>query len=430
MSAITFPDGFLWGSATSAHQIEGENTQNDWWAWEQAGRVRTASGLACDHYRRFRDDVELISRLGHTAYRFSVEWSRIEPAQGQFDAQALAHDRELVDALRQRGITPIVTLHHFTNPLWLARAGGWTNPSVIEWFSRYTEQVADALGDRVRYWLTINEPMVYIYMHHLTGEGPPGASDPQQAMRVLEHLIRAHAASYRILHQRVRPADGPVQVSVASYLPVFVPCRPWWPLDRVATLITDRMFNAAFLDAVTQGRWALPGAAKRRISEAKGTLDFLGVNYYRRHVIRFRPFGGVWAAESCDVAHHRRHEKESTSWMHWGVHPESFFVTLTRWAGLGLPILVTENGTPMADDARRWSYIYRHLQQLARALEAGAQIFGYCYWSLMDNYEWSHGFRPRFGLVEVDYRTQERRPRASALKFAEVCRTNRLVIER
>lgn len=426
MKDIRFPDGFLWGSATSAHQVEGNTVRNDWWAWEQAGKVKEPSGLACDHYRRFPDDFDLAAQLGHTVHRFSIEWSRIEPAQGHFDEEALEHYRTVVQALRARGLEPVVTLHHFTNPQWLAEAGGWTTPDVVEWFARYTERVAKALGGMVRYWVTINEPMVYVYMHYLTGEGPPGARDLKQALRVTEHLIRAHAVSYRILHGQASGTGAPVQVSVAKHLPVFVPCRRWWPLDRMATSLSDRFFNTAFLDGVTEGRWRVPGLPTLRIPEAQGTLDMLGVNFYRRHFIRCRPLAGEWLGSSCELGHHVGEMKERTTWMGWEVHPESFFHTLKRWARLGLPMFVTENGTCMADDAQRWSVIARHLEAMGRACEQGVPLIGYCYWSLLDNFEWAHGYAPRFGLVEVDYATQERRVRQSAWRFAEVCRTNRL----
>jgi beta-glucosidase len=305
----------------------------------------------------------------------------------------------------------------------VADAGGWTNRNVVDWFARYTERVVKALGVDVRYWITINEPMVYVHMHYVEGVGPPGAHDMKQALRVTEHLIRAHATSYQVLH-----AAAAVQVSVAKYLPVFVPCRRWYPPDRWVASLTDRLFNSGFLEALTAGRWRVPGVRETAIREARGTLDFLGVNFYRRHFIRWGPAPRRWLGSSCDLGHHAQEVTEVTP-MGWDVHPDSFFQTLTRGARLGLPILVTENGTCLSDDARRWQYILRHLQAMARAAQAGAKVVGYLYWSLLDNFEWAHGFGPRFGLVEVDYATQARRIRDSARRYAEVCRTNRLSLE-
>ncbi|MBI4004484.1 MAG: family 1 glycosylhydrolase [Candidatus Omnitrophica bacterium] len=421
-SEFAFPKDFLWGAGTSAHQVEGDNVHNDWWAWEQAGRVKEPSGLACDHYQRFESDFDLAASLGHNAHRFSIEWSRVEPSKGQWDEAALAHYVEVVRALRRRGLEPVVTLHHYTNPQWVAEAGGWANAKVVDWFARYTERIVKTLGDLVRWWITINEPMVYVHMHYVEGEGPPGARDMRQALRVTEHLIRAHAVSYRILHDA-----GPMQVSIAKYLPVFIPCRRWWPLDRWAASLTDRLFNEGFLEALTAGQWRVPGVRQTTIREARATLDFLGVNFYRRHFIRWGPAPRQWLGSSCDLGHHARDVTEITP-MGWDVHPDSFFHTLTRGARLGLPIFITENGTCLTDDERRWQYLLRHLEAMTRAMEAGVKVIGYLYWSLLDNFEWAKGFGPRFGLIEVDYATQQRRIRESARRYAQVCRRNTLSI--
>ena len=219
-----------------------------------------------------------------------------------------------------------------------------------------------------------------------------------------------------------------MQVSVAKALPVFVSCRRRWPLDWVASSLTDHFFNTAFLNGVTEGRWHVPGLSRWRIPEAERTLDFLGVNFYRREFIRCLPSRGQWFGRTCDLGHHAR-EVTETNWMGWDVHPESFFQALMRWKRLNLPMIVTENGVCVADDARRWSFIARHLEAMGRAITHGAPVIGYCYWSLLDNFEWAQGYGPRFGLVEVDYTTQERRIRDSARRYAEVCRTNRLGLE-
>jgi len=421
MSRLTVPRDFLWGAATSAHQVEGNNRASDWWAWERDGRVQSASGLACDHYRRYAADFDLAAELGHTAHRFSIEWSRIEPAKGQIDDAALLHYRDVVQALRARGLEPIVTLHHYTSPQWVTDAGGWANANVVDWFGRYVERVTKVLGKLVRYWVTINEPMVFVHMHFVEGEGPPGVKDLRKALRATEHLIRAHAISYQILHDN-SPANPPIQVSIAKYVPVFVPCRRWSLLDRGAAHLTDRIFNRAFLDAVTEGRWSVPGLGRWTIREARQTLDYLGVNFYRRHFMRFGYAPRQWLGRTCDLTHHAREVTEVTP-MGWDVHPASFYFTLKRWSQLGLPMLVTENGTCLADDARRWQFIASHLKALARAMREGVSIFGYLYWSLLDNFEWTHGFGPRFGLIEVDYDTQERRVRESARRYADVCRS-------
>lgn len=423
MPEITFPSDFLWGAATSAHQVEGDNRLCDWWAWEQAGRVKERSGLACDHYRRFREDFDLAVQLGHRAHRFSIEWARIEPEEGRFDEAVLAHYRDVLEALHQRHLEPIVTLHHFTSPQWLAAQRSWMNPKVIDYFARYTQRVVEALGDQVRYWITINEPMVYVHMHYIEGSGPPGPQPFKHALRVIEHMIRAHAESYRVIH--AGPGGAQARVSVAACYPLFVPCRRWWPLDYMSSLLTNRMFNAAFLETLTQGRWFVPGMGMWRIPQARQTLDYVGVNYYTRYFVRCGLTASTWMGQTCELTRHPHPVKEYSD-MGWDIYPAAFTTVLRRVGRLGLPIIVTENGTWVEDDARRWQFIAVHLAAMAEAMAHGAKVIGYQYWSLLDNFEWARGFGPRFGLVEVDYKTQARRIRQSGLRYAQVCRTNRL----
>ena len=236
-----------------------------------------------------------------------------------------------------------------------------------------------------------------------------------------------HAAAYHVLHQAAGGSgERGVQVSVAKYLPVFQPCRWWWPPHQLASALSERLFNRGFLEAVTEGRWAVPGIWPKRIPEARGTLDYLGVNFYRRHFIRNGWHPAQWLGAGCERTHHWGSRRDLTSWMGWEIYPEAFYQTLTRWKQLGLPFLITENGTSMVDDAKRWRFIVQHLQALHRAMEAGCRVLGYTYWSLIDNFEWAHGFAPRFGLIEVDYATQRRTVRESGRRYAEVCRTNRL----
>ena len=424
MGEFVFPQGFFWGAATSSHQVEGDNTNNDWWAWEQAGRVKEHSGIACDHYRRFREDFDLAAQLGHTAHRLSIEWSRVEPHEGVFDETALAHYRDVMQALRQRHLEPIVTLHHFTNPLWLAKAGGWTNPKVVEWFARYARRVAEVLGRDVRYWLTINEPQVYAIMHYLDGTGPPGERNAALMFRVWEHLIRGHAAAYHVIHEATKTAGWPTQVSLADHMQMFVPCRKWWLGDRIIARLTERTYNQRFLDAITEGIWRLPGRRPIKIPDARHTLDYLGMNYYNRHFMRLIPSDGWWGVR-CDPAHHR--EVTERNFLGWEVYPPGMLHVLRWTAPYRLPVLITENGICAQDDWQRERFIVNHLTFVARAIQEGVSMMGYLYWSLIDNFEWAQGYAPRFGLIEVDYPTQARRVRPSAKAFEQICRTNRLV---
>lgn len=422
MAECVFPQGFLWGCATSAHQVEGHNVHSDWWAWEQAGRVKERSGLACDQYCRFEQDFGLAASLGHNAHRFSIEWSRIEPEEGRWDDEALAHYVQVVRALTHRGLEPIVTLHHYTSPQWLTAKGGWMNPIVVSRFARYVERVADVLGREVRWWVTINEPMVFVRMHYVQGIGPPGVQDLRQALEAIRHICLAHAVAYPILHG----ANAEARVSIAHHVPAFTPCRWWHPADRLVARKTDALFNQALLDVLTEGRWRVPGVAAWQLPECRNTLDYLGLNYYGRQFIRHAPEPGRWPGTSCDLGHHPWRVRERTAFG-WDVHPASFEDALIRFSStLRLPILVTENGAWMADDADRWRYLRRHLEAMAKARQAGAEVIGYCCWSLLDNFEWADGFTPRFGIVEVNYATQERIVRDSGRRYAEVCKSGRL----
>lgn len=428
MPEFVFPQGFLWGAATSAHQVEGHNTSNDWWAWEQAGRAKEPSGAACDQYRRFREDFDLAKQLGHTAHRFSVEWSRIEPREGQFDDAALAHYREVVGALRERGLEPIVTLHHYTNPLWLAEQGGWLNPNAVDAFVRYTERIVEALGDQVRIWLTINEPMVYAVLHYLDGVGPPGERNLTLMFQVVEHLIRAHVAAYHAIHRIAHARGRPAQVSIVNHAQPFVPCRRWWIGDRLITALTTQVYNRRFLDALMDGRYRVPGRRTLRIPEGRDTLDFIGMNYYGRTFMRLASMGrGQWQGSRCSTWHHP--EVTERNALDWDVYPPAIYHIL-RWAvPYKRPIMITENGICTTDDQQRERFLVNHLRWVGQAIQDGMPVIGYLHWSLIDNFEWAQGFGPRFGLVEVDYQTQRRTIRPSALRYAEICRSNRLQLD-
>lgn len=424
-STVTFPSGFLWGAATSSHQVEGNNTLNDWWAWEQAGKTTEKSGLACDQYRRFRDDFDLAKELGQTAHRLSLEWSRIEPREGEFDGAAIAHYQDVIRALRERGLEPLVTLHHYTNPQWLARQGGWVNPTVVERFARYVRHAVEALGPDVRYWMTINEPLVYAAMHYIDGVGPPGEHHLGHAFTVMEHMLRAHVAAYDAIHAVARARGGQgVSVGLANHAQPFVPCRRWWWPDRFIARLTTEVYNHRYWDAMMDGVWKVPGKRPIRITDHPA-MDFIGLNYYGRIFMRLGiPTGRQWAGVRCSTRHHR--EVTERNALDWDVYPPGIAEVIGWGAKYRKPVLITENGLCTADDAQRERFILNHLRWVARAIQDGAQVMGYLYWSLVDNFEWAMGYGPRFGLIEVDYATQARRVRPSARRFADVCRTNQL----
>ena len=402
-----FPSRFLWGAATASHQVEGNNRHNDWWQFEEAGRLPHRSGEACRHYERYESDFDLARSLGHNAHRLSLEWSRIEPEPGAWDDAELEHYARVIAALRARGIEPIVTLHHFTCPAWFARGGGWTRPDSVELFSRYAARVAQRLAGEVRFWLTVNEPTVYVKHAYVTGDWPPCRPGSWgSAARALFHLSRAHVAAYRVLHS-VRPD---AMVGLAHSAPFVTACnRASW-LDRSAARLRD---------------FALNGLVFRLLGvRPAAVLDFIGINYYARQIVRSH-FGGVRTmlfGTECQEDHHDA--PRSFTPMGWEIYAPGLRQVLQRFQRYGVPLMVTENGIATTDETRREAYLRSHLQALGEAVEDGIPVLGYLYWTLMDNYEWTEGREARFGLVAVDFDTQERTVRPTARVLQNACRDN------
>ncbi len=420
MPAATFhfPADFKWGVATAAHQVEGENIHNDWWAWEQTdGHIRKGhmSGLACDWWENAEADFDRAAEMGLNALRLSVEWSRVEPRPGVFDDSALERYSQMLQGLRERNIEPMVTLHHFTNPRWLAERGGWEAPETIALFAHFVRRVVEALGRHCDLWCTINEPNVYGYMGYLEGVFPPGQSDLKTALRVVRHLLAGHAAAYREIHTLQPHA----RVGLAHNMRVFDPANPRSLLDRRAAQMTDKVYNQAILTALTRGRWTLPlgfGLARK----LRRTLDWIGLNYYTRDLVASD------RTQRRSLLNRRLHagDAELLDGGYGEFYPRGMFRCLQRLARLGLPIYVTENGIPDDNDDQRPRYLLAHLHQVWHAIQFCYPVMGYYHWTLVDNFEWAEGWTLRFGLISLDPETQARTPRRSADLYAEVVRAN------
>ena len=390
--AAAFPEGFLWGTATAAHQIEGGNVNNDWWDWEHnptSGCV-DSSGDGCDSLHRWPEDVDLVADLGLGAYRFSLEWSRIEPAEGEWSVAALDYYRRICAACLGRGIQPVVTFHHFTTPRWLAARGGWESPDAPERFARFVERAVAHLGDLIGWACTINEPNVIGVMGYTMGAFPPGVKDDLgRHLAVNEAMVRAHRLAVDAL--RAGPGNFPVGLTLSM-------------AEMVAT----------------EGGEAVRDAAREILEDtflrATGGDDFIGVQCYTR--MRFGPKGDVLgAAEGVPVT--------QMGYEYW---PQVAEHTVRRAAEVtGLPVVVTENGIGTEDDGERIAYLSEALRGVRRCLADGVDVRGYFAWSLLDNFEWSLGYGPKFGLVAVDRKTFERRPKPSAFWFGNVARSNALV---
>jgi beta-glucosidase len=426
-----FPAGFLWGAATSAHQVEGGNRLNDWWRFEQQpGAIAdgTASGDACRHYQRFDQDFALAAGDGHNAHRLSLEWSRIEPEPGRIDADAVAHYHQVFASLRRHRLVPVVTLHHFTNPLWIADRGGWENRETIERFAAFVRFCAREYGGEVDRWITINEPEVYAFRAYSAGEWPPRRRDDSAALAVLAHMLEAHGRAYRTLHaEDTRDADGDGRAAVVGFAKAWVPLepsRPWFPPDILQAGIEDEVFNQAVARAPVTGeiRLTIPGArgVNRQVDELRQSLDVFGLNHYTRWKVR------ALARE----AHVARRGARLTD-VGWEIHPPGFEQALMLAGAAGVPVLVTENGFADATDAFRPRALVEYLIHMARAIERGVNVIGYLHWSLLDNFEWAEGFRPRFGLYGVDFDQPDRprRPRRSAELYSRIVRANAIAPE-
>ncbi|HNS38219.1 MAG TPA: glycoside hydrolase family 1 protein [Anaerolineaceae bacterium] len=414
-----FPRGFLWGAATAAHQVEGGNTNNNWSAWEeQPGHIKQGhrSGLACDWWGgRWKEDLDRAAETGQNAHRFSVEWSRVQPTPDHWDEHAIDYYREILRGMVSRGITPLVTLHHFTDPLWLMEQGGWENDETPGRFARFVEKVVEAFKEYATLWTTINEPNVYFYSGYVDGVFPPGKKDLKAAFHVLLNLVRGHTLAYRIIHT-IQPE---ARVGFALNYRSFVPQTSWSPLDKFQARLRFSAYNESFSNALLTGHVRLPGHAAR-LRDAIGTQDYFGLNYYTRDLVAFdlRCPRQLFARSSYPPGA----ALSETGFL--ANVPAGLFEAL-RWARrFEVPIIITENGWEDSDDTNRPRYLVEHLHQVWRAVNYTWPIKGYFHWSLVDNFEWERGWTQRFGLWGLDVNTQARIRRPSVDLYAAICREN------
>lgn len=417
---LTFPRGFLWGTATSAHQVEGRNDNNDWHTWQETGHIKNDDkpGLACDWWGgKWKDDFDRASEMGQNAHRLSLEWSRIQPAPDRWNEDALDRYREMVRGLVNRGMTPLVTLHHFTNPKWIAELGGWENGVTVGHFERYVEKVVEALQDYVKMWITINEPNVYASLGYLTGDFPPGKQDMGTMFEVMTNLVKGHAAAYHAVHR----AQFEGRAGWAINYRGFNPTRGWHPLDRLLAWLYSKTYNDFFPSAARSGRLRFPHRT-HRVPQAKGTQDFLGLNYYTRELISFSLQGDaeLFGRRTFDP----RSKLSETGFIAY--EPEGFFQAL-KWATqFDVPVIVTENGIEDSTDDLRPQFIAEHIYQVWRGINHNWPIKGYFHWTLVDNFEWERGWSQRFGLWDLDRETQTRTRRGSADLYEAICQNNEL----
>ncbi|TSC69538.1 MAG: beta-glucosidase [Parcubacteria group bacterium Gr01-1014_70] len=399
------PDKFLFGAATSGHQVEG-GTHNDWSEWEvenakikmQNAKLRRypdyilqkypnplqeenyISGKACDHYNRYEEDFDIAKKLGHNAHRFSIEWSRIEPEEGKFDEKEIEHYRLVVSALRERGMEPFVTLWHWTLPVWLSAKGGVLAKDFPICFEKYARCVASALPD-ARFWITLNEPEIYVFNSYYRSIWPPQKKSVVSFFRATYALNVAHQRAYRVIKNNISDASVGVAVN-QSYFE-----SGGGMVNDILKWGADRVWNWRFLWYVS------------------GELDFIGLNYYFHNRIDYG---------------FNKNKNEKISDMGWELYPEGLYHVLLGLKQFQKPIYITENGLADAKDQHRAWFIREHVHYMKKAMDQGADVRGYFYWSLLDNFEWDKGFWPRFGLVEIDYKTMERKIHPSAWEYKKI----------
>jgi beta-glucosidase len=408
MTERKFPEGFYWGAATAAYQVEGGIENVDWALAAKDGRVPVC-GLACDHYNRFKSDFALAKSLSHTAHRFSVEWARIEPEEGKFNKEAIAHYRDVLMALKAAGLQPFITLWHFTLPLWFSERGGFERSDSPELFARYSAYVVGELGDLCEHFSTMNEPNVYGSNGWLRGSWPPfkrfsltdlvsitnsgreyeskasrGFSSLLAYFKVMRNLARSHNMAYHAI-KKVKPNTD---VSLVKHVIVFDAVDKVWP--KIKAKVANYLWTYHFMNKVAK------------------CCDSIGLNYYF-----YTQFGD-------------KREWRKTD-MDWNFAPEHIFGALMILDRYKKPLFVSEGGIADAADTGRAEYITKQVLGVWRAIEAGADVRGHLYWSLMDNYEWALGFDKRFGLIEINYQTLERKVRQSAYVYKKICEENQVV---
>jgi beta-glucosidase len=400
MDSNRFPDGFLFGAAVSAHQVEGNNTNSDWWWWEhiKSTPCHEPSGDACDFYHRYRDDIAMLAGFGLNSFRFGIEWARIEPAEGEFSLATLAHYRRVLDVCHEHGIAPIVTFHHFTLPKWLHDHGGLAYEGFPKLFERYCDRAAQALGDRIGYACTINEPQGLGSSGWLLGVNPPGHTDDRDgAQRALDHLLHAHQLGAAAIRSR---AHIPVGVTLA-------------------------MPDVQYEDGAQPGNTSLE--LESRVNdwflELARQDDFIGVQTYTR--FRIGPEGPRSPGHDWSDITRELEETDHTTQMGYEYYPQALGGAIRRASRAcpGVPILVTENGIATSTDEKRIAYIDTALREVLRCVAEGIDVRGYVYWSLLDNFEWVFGYEPKFGLVAVDRQTFTRHPRPSASWLGAVAKS-------
>ena len=422
-SSMKFPKTFFWGTATASHQVEGYCDNNNWYKWENNfdennnPRIKDnqVAGIACDHWNKYKEDIKLIKDLGVTHYRLSLEWSKIEPENGVYNQDALDHYKNVLLALKDNNITPFITLHHFTNPIWFDRLGGFEKEDNIGYFIEFSKKVFNEYSNIVSNWCTINEPEVYSVMGYFAGVFPPGKKNVQLTARVHKNLLIAHTRVYYEL-KNMKNGDN-ARIGIVKNVMQFDPSRRWHLLDWIACRITDVVYNKMSLSFLQTGKIKIniPFLLKLSYYDKKAikATDFFGLNYYSHVNLKFQLHNHEFFTNTYP-------KNDTMTDMPYTIYPEGIYRAIDRVSQIGKPIIITENGIADSKDDRRGLFIKRYLYAVNKAILKGKDVRGYFYWSLMDNFEWAEGYDMKFGLYEVDFNTQKRTLRTGSKEFVKI----------
>ncbi len=399
---IDFPSSFLWGAAISSYQTEGGNYNSDWCLFEKKRKIQEAS-RAANHYELFPYDFKLAKELYLSAIRLSFEWARICPRPGVYLEEEINHYKEVIETLKILGLKPFVTLHHFTNPIWFAELGGFESPKNIDYFLEYLKRIVEEFKDDICDWLIFNEPLVYVYNGYICGRWAPGIKSISTARRVSKNIISAYIDGYKEIKNIYKQNGTNASVSIVNHIRKFSPCPAFnFGQNSISAFIKDRLSNFDIIDYLAR----------------KSCLDYLAVNYYCKEYVRF---DGLIGSECT----HRFHKERKNS-LGWHICPRGFYELLIKLKNYNLPIYIMENGTTETEDFFYEEYLLSHIRCMAKAVIEGSDIRGYFWWSLIDNFEWDYGFKAKFGLIDVNYDTFERRIKPFAYTYAKICRDNKI----
>lgn len=416
---IKFPKDFIWGTATAAHQIEGNNENTNWGEWEKIeGKIIDGKDakVAVDNWNRYQEDIKLMKDLGVNSYRFSVAWNKIESEKGKINEDALKHYDDLINELLENNIEPLITLHHFTHPLWFEQLGAFEKEENIKYFIEFSKLVFSRYQDRVKFWVTLNEPNVFVTSGYFNTHFPPGKHEPELAGEVLKNMLKSHVEIYRALK------NERVQIGLATSIFQFEPARRWHLGDWAIARVSSNSFNETILGFFRNGTINFYISFEANIvytdSDAPKMLDFIGVNYYSHFAYKF-DLDFKKATQSLPV------EGEEMTDMPYTIYTEGIYRAIEDAAKLKKPIIITENGISDSKDDRREKYIKESLYAVSKAIKDGYDVRGYFYWTLMDNFEWAEGYTQKFGLYEVNLEMQERKLRNGSKAFIEIIEKSR-----